>query len=67
MDEKELDLVDEDIPTFDVQTVDNNSKAQVMLLSQYSAPMSTKAEIIEAQSVKSYCRNARSMVDTGKT
>lgn len=47
--EKELDVIDEDRPSLDLQHTEKNHAALVIPLSQDFAPMRTPAEIAEAQ------------------
>lgn len=62
--EGESDPSDEDIPTLEEQTIDNYDKAQIVLLSQDSTSMPTKAEMVEVQSGAPYRRNVWSLVCT---
>lgn len=66
-DEVKKDLIDEDIPTLDLQHVKKSQAAPVMFLSQSSAPMLTPTEMVKAQNQDPYCRDLQLMVGSEPT
>lgn len=65
--EEELAVINEDIPTLNLEHVEKCKTAPVMSLSQSFLSMPTKVETIEAQHQDQYCRNLQIMVGSDPT
>lgn len=65
--EEELEYIDDDISTLDLQHVGKSKSTSVLFSSQDSAPMPTEVEMMKAQYQDFYCRNLQGIISSGPT